>query len=419
MHEPFDGSSDLSVHAECLEQSVRPSLRTKMPAARVGVSTREHYGSDASPAPPKKQQMTDLTLCFSLCSLFDFDKSGMVTQEDWVRGMQCLMLDDLGNDQKMWAKMTEMHGVRDGGKAMVDVNRLADIVPIDPRVAVLLNAVVKGLVGMRDFVERSFRKETKEAEVKQSRALINIRRRILQPVLHAWKAYVKQNKNLLRKSAGQGLFYKQHKAFRQWKNARELCIEEKLEARRQARQNKKLAAAAGRYMNAKTSIAWNSWKAMYVERRKMLKIFGKLKYRAASLAWNSCVARAAPPRSRPRSTRLTFTHVVHTRLTFTRVAYTRSSHAPHGAFARAVSVASPRVLCCARSGRAMGMLSTLPSPAPARPRCRWIALLAERDRMKRFFRRLMNMELARSFSSWLSHLDDLAEQARMIGSDGL
>ena len=331
-----------------------------MPAARVGVSTREHYGSDASPAPPKKQQMTDLTLCFSLCSLFDFDKSGMVTQEDWVRGMQCLMLDDLGNDQKMWAKMTEMHGVRDGGKAMVDVNRLADIVPIDPRVAVLLNAVVKGLVGMRDFVERSFRKETKEAEVKQSRALINIRRRILQPVLHAWKAYVKQNKNLLRKSAGQGLFYKQHKAFRQWKNARELCIEEKLEARRQARQNKKLAAAAGRFMNAKTSNAWNSWKAMYVERRKMLKIFGKLKYRAASLAWNSCVARAAPPRSRPRSTRLTFTHVVHTRLTFTRVAYTRSSHAPHGAFARAVSVASPRVLCCARSGRAMGMLSTLP-----------------------------------------------------------
>jgi hypothetical protein len=44
-------------------------------------------------------------------------------------------------------------------------------------------------------------------------------------------------------------------------------------------------------------------------------------------------------------------------------------------------------------------------------------LLAERDRMKRFFRRLMNMELARSFSSWLSHLDDLAEQARQIGSD--
>ena len=316
-----------------------------MPAARVGVSTREHHGSDASPAPPKKQQMTDLTLCFSLCSLFDFDKSGMVTQEDWIRGMQCLMLDDLGNDPKMWAKMTEMHGVRDGGKAMVDVNRLADIVPIDPRVAVLLNAVVKGLVGMRDFVERSFRKETKEAEVKQSRALINIRRRILHPVLHAWKTYVTQNKNLLRKSAGQGLFYKQHKAFRQWKYARELCIEEKLEARRQARQNKKLAAAAGRFMNAKMSIAWNSWKAMYVERRKLLKIFGKLKYRAASLAWNSCVARAAPPRPRARSLQRLYAPMPNT--------------APHHAPSRAVSVASPRVLCCARPGPAMRMLSTL------------------------------------------------------------
>ena len=61
-------------------------------------------------------------------------------------------------------------------------------------------------------------------------------------------------------------------------------------------------------------------------------------------------------------------------------------------------------------------LTSSGSPRPC-PRCRWLELLAERDRMKRFFRRLMNMELARSFSSWLSHLDDLAEQARMIGSD--
>jgi hypothetical protein len=335
----------------CEQKSINTHLlhvraSSSMPAARVGISTREHHGSDASPAPPKKQQMTDLTLCFSLCSLFDFDKSGMVTQEDWIRGMQCLMLDDLGNDPKMWAKMTEMHGVRDGGKAMVDVNRLADIVPIDPRVAVLLNAVVKGLVGMRDFVERSFRKETKEAEVKQSRALINIRRRIMHPVLHAWKTYVTQNKNLLRKSAGQGLFYKQHKAFRQWKYARELCIEEKLEARRQARQNKKLAAAAGRFMNAKMSIAWNSWKAMYVERRKMLKIFGKLKYRAASLAWNSCVELVPPRRARARAH-----YSASTRL--------RPILRLSRASARAVSVASPRVLCCARPAPAMGMLSTL------------------------------------------------------------
>ena len=66
----------------------------------------------------------------------------------------------------------------------------------------------------------------------------------------------------------------------------------------------------------------------------------------------------------------------------------------------------------------MQVLTTAPmcSPRPC-PRCRWLELLAERDRMKRFFRRLMNMELARSFSSWLSHLDDLAEQARLIGSD--
>lgn len=174
-----------------------------MPARILPTAAREQHGADADAKPAKKQQMTDLTLCFSLCSLFDFDKSGKVSIEDWQRGMACLMLEDLGNDPKMWSKMTDMHGINDHGKKSVDVNRLSDIVPIDPRVAVLLNAVVKGLVGMRDFVERSFRKETKEAELKQSRALLNIRRRILFPVLDAWRKYTKDNKKLKLFSARQ------------------------------------------------------------------------------------------------------------------------------------------------------------------------------------------------------------------------
>ena len=148
---------------------------------------------DPSGGKQPKQQMSDLTLCLSLCSLFDFDKSGRIGQEDWQRGMTTLMLEELGFDQKIWTKMTEMHGVRDGGKAMIDVNRLTDIVPIDPRVAVLLNAIVKGLVGMREFVSRSLRKETKEGELKLNRAVINMRRRITQPVLLAWKELVRSH----------------------------------------------------------------------------------------------------------------------------------------------------------------------------------------------------------------------------------
>ena len=64
--------------------------------------------------------------------------------------------------------------------------RLKDVVPIDPRVSVLLNAIVKGLVGMRDFVKRSLRKEVKEADIKRNRAILNVRRKIMLPCLRAW-----------------------------------------------------------------------------------------------------------------------------------------------------------------------------------------------------------------------------------------
>ena len=235
----------------------------------------------------KKQQLSELTLCFSLCSLFDFDKTGMVTREDWQRGMTTLMLDELGNDAKIWTRMTDMHGKRDGGKAMVDVNRLADIVPIDPRVGVLLNAIVKGLVGMREFVERSLRKETKDAELKMNRALLNIRRRIVEPVLKAWRNLVRghrgkrarpsrarrrmswrvcdqcadltvdmpphpqarDNKKLFSQSVRRARYHVHFKAWRTWREGVEICHQEKRELRKQERRKQRIHASAMRLKN--------------------------------------------------------------------------------------------------------------------------------------------------------------------------
>ena len=157
--------------------------------------SRTDSPTDAT-APPRKQHTSDLSLCMSLCSLFDFNKDGLITQEDWQAGMSTLMMGDLANDPRMWNKLVEMHGKRDGGHTMVEQERLADVVPIDPRVAVLLNAIVKGLVGLKDFVERSARKEKKAVELNSNRAILNVRKRILLPVITAWKEWVASNKKI-------------------------------------------------------------------------------------------------------------------------------------------------------------------------------------------------------------------------------
>lgn len=228
-----------------------------MPTGGAAQNPVGNHGSmDAAAA--HKKQMSELTLCFSLCSLFDFDKTGFISHEDWQRGMATLMLQDLGDDPKIWQKMTEMHGTRDGGKAFMDVSRLSDIVPIDPRVAVLLNAIVKGLVGMREFVTRSYRKEEREGQLKQNRALLNIRRRIVEPVLQAWKALTKENRKLFKYSVMQARYYVYFKAWRTWKWATELCREEAAEQRRQERKLRRIGATTHAHAQPRASFL-GSW----------------------------------------------------------------------------------------------------------------------------------------------------------------
>lgn len=139
---------------------------------------------------PKRQQTSELTVCISLASLMDFESCGLVSQENWMKGMATLAMEDLGNDPKIWEKLMGMHGGRDGGKAHLDVQRLKDVVPIDPRVGVLLNAIVKGLVSLSDFVKRSLHKEGREIDSKRTRTIINIRKRITEPVFKAWRDFV-------------------------------------------------------------------------------------------------------------------------------------------------------------------------------------------------------------------------------------
>eukprot|EP00966_Prymnesium_polylepis_P225702 5220867-Prymnesium_polylepis.1 len=140
---------------------------------------------------PPNSKAQDLSLCVGLVSMFDFDEKGSVTRDDWKRGMKGLNMEELGEDGGLWRRMLEMHAGK--GDGYIELERVRDVVPIDPRVSVLLTAIVHGLVGVREFAESATRKMQKEVASKSHGAIIRMRRKIMEPVLRAWRDYVKSN----------------------------------------------------------------------------------------------------------------------------------------------------------------------------------------------------------------------------------
>ena len=246
-------------------------LTGAMPARIMPSGANGHTGTSptgVTDAPTKRQQTSNFTVAISLASLFDFEKTGFVSKENWERGMTTLMMDELGMDPKIWSHLVDIHGSKDmASKGQLDVQKLNDIVPIDPRVAVLLNAIVKGLVGMRDFVKRSMRKEDKDVKLKRSRAVINIRRRILYPVLKAWRQLINEKKSMFKRSVRRAIYSEQNKAFRTWLDAIAQYQDEKAEAKAREKQMRRVRVAVQRMQNAKVTAAWNSWTEMWEENK--------------------------------------------------------------------------------------------------------------------------------------------------------
>ena len=109
--------------------------------------------TDATSEGKQTKDGVDMSVCMSLLTLFDFEKPGRVTKEDWVTGMRVLQLHALAENDAVWKKIVDVHGNK--GTGTVELYRIKDLVPIDPRISVLLHAVVHALVGMREFVRKS------------------------------------------------------------------------------------------------------------------------------------------------------------------------------------------------------------------------------------------------------------------------
>ena len=412
---------------------------------------------DDASASKKRQQTSELTVCISLASLFDFEKTGHITQENWQKGMTTLMMEELGMDPKVWERLVGMHGSKDAGKGRLDVQRLTDVVPIDPRVSVLLNAIVKGLVGMRDFIGRTLKKENKEQDLKLNRALLNIRRRITLPVMTAWRDLTRENRRIFRKAGFHMRNNAYSKAWRSWvDNVADIKYEQRAK-RAEERKMRRVRQHAMRMKNAKVVGCWNSWLEMWHERKKFVKAMSRLKNRGLSMAFNSWIemreqglmlrrmARRAKNRDLLKGWNSWFDFldgmeeearqkrvmaaVVHRylnkgvsaalnkwtaewrELQRQKNLLRRAAHPCSSAWRQWMAVAEMNAYLKGTMGR-------FANNAVSKAWNRWMEALEERYAMRRFVKRMINSGMARAFSEWLSMADQAKHDARQLKKFG-
>ena len=66
--------------------------------------------------------------------MLNFQGTNRVSREDWRRGTRAMALHDMGEDDKLWEKLLQKFGSND----TIDLRNIEDLVPIDPRVSLLL-----------------------------------------------------------------------------------------------------------------------------------------------------------------------------------------------------------------------------------------------------------------------------------------
>ena len=131
----------------------------------------------------------DIPFCLSLLSLFDFGQSGhvaaasnahpphllttrlgccaQVSREDWRKGTKTLHLATLGEDDKLWELLLEQYDPFKSG--VIDLAQLQDLLSMDPRMSLLLNAMLQTITALNSTVEAAERKKQKEAEARKKR----------------------------------------------------------------------------------------------------------------------------------------------------------------------------------------------------------------------------------------------------------
>lgn len=68
--------------------------------------------------------------------MLDFQGNRHITRDDWRRGTRAMALHAMGDDDELWDTLLEKFGHPTQGT--IDIRSIQDLVPIDPRVSLLM-----------------------------------------------------------------------------------------------------------------------------------------------------------------------------------------------------------------------------------------------------------------------------------------
>ena len=150
-----------------------------------------------APPPPRKKpsgggQRFDLTTCATLMSCFDFGHRGYVDREDWRKGTYMLQLAEMGEDDELWAMLLRKYGghIEHG----IALDRLADFVPLDPRVNLMMKAMVASVSAVTDRFDRAQERAKNQSASAANKVILMWRKKIMEPVYIAWRDLYRSKK---------------------------------------------------------------------------------------------------------------------------------------------------------------------------------------------------------------------------------
>ena len=209
-------------------------------------------------------------MCVSLLSLFDFRGDKRVTRQDWVRGTRALTLNSLGEDDALWELLLQKFDTRREG--WVDLTRIEDLVPIDPRISMLMKAMFNSVTTLSDGMLRAQGKMETGETLRKNRVVINLRKRLIRPPFSAWSEYVMKTRSLrLRtvKRTQRGIVM----AWNQWCEV--------------ADERRRLQKFMRRALNGAVTNAWYKWQALLEDQGRMAKFVRRIMNRALAAAFSS------------------------------------------------------------------------------------------------------------------------------------
>ena len=210
-----------------------------------------------------------------------------------------LMLAAMGEDDALWTRLLSKYGGDVDGA--IALERLSDFVPMDPRVNLMMKAMVASVASVSERLERAQTRAQSQASSRANRIILNMRRQIIEPVLRAWAELVNRRHALGKRALRVALNGDLGRGWRQWRSV----------AAKAKATKARMSRVARRLLQQGLSRGWNAWCATHEAATRLRGIARRLVNPGVSRALNQWAQTTAELRERRRAARKGLARLVH------------------------------------------------------------------------------------------------------------